>query len=138
MKSRVRGTALTPVSAVHCPSVQGPGQIARHLLSVVVGGAGDVFAHCGRESSEPALRLIRAVRELNEERGFGIRVIAFHTEAERQALFVRAADDAMRLREVDSTGSSTRCSQFSSTRLLSALDALAVHPYAAIKVAELN
>jgi acetyl/propionyl-CoA carboxylase alpha subunit len=105
---------------------------------VVVGDAGDVLAHYGRQSGEPALRLIRAVQELNEERGFGIRVIAFHTEAERQALFVRAADNAARLRDVDSTGSSTRCSQFPSTRLLSALDALAVHPHAAIKVAEFN
>ena len=38
---------------------------------------------------EPAVRLIRAVRELNAEYGYGIRVIALHTEAERRALFVR-------------------------------------------------
>ena len=48
---------------------------------------------------EPAVRLIRAVRELNEEHGFGITVIAFHTEAERQALFVRSADESVVLRE---------------------------------------
>ncbi len=53
---------------------------------------------------EPAMRLIRAVRELNEERGFGIRVIALHTQAERRALFVRAADEAVCLREVAGGG----------------------------------
>jgi acetyl/propionyl-CoA carboxylase alpha subunit/acetyl-CoA carboxylase carboxyltransferase component len=47
---------------------------------------------------EPALRLIRAVRELNEEHGYGIRVLALHTEAERRATFVRAADEAVLLR----------------------------------------
>jgi acetyl/propionyl-CoA carboxylase alpha subunit/acetyl-CoA carboxylase carboxyltransferase component len=44
---------------------------------------------------EPAVRLIRAVRELNAEHGHGIRVIALHTEAERRALFVRSADEAV-------------------------------------------
>ena len=44
---------------------------------------------------EPALRLIRAVRELNAEHGSAIRVIALHTEAERRATFVRAADEAV-------------------------------------------
>ena len=48
---------------------------------------------------EPAMRLIRAVRELNAEHGYGIRVIALHTEAERRATFVRAADEAVVLRE---------------------------------------
>ncbi len=47
---------------------------------------------------EPALRLIRAVRELNEQHGYGIRVIALHTDAERRASFVRAADEAVVLR----------------------------------------
>ena len=47
---------------------------------------------------EPALRLIRAVRELNDEHGHGIRVIAMHTEDERRATFVRAADEAVLLR----------------------------------------
>jgi acetyl/propionyl-CoA carboxylase alpha subunit len=41
---------------------------------------------------EPAVRLIRAVRELNAEHGSATRVIALHTEAERRATFVRAAD----------------------------------------------
>ena len=47
---------------------------------------------------EPAMRLIRAVRELNAEHGYGTRVIALHTEAERRAMFVRAADEAVLLR----------------------------------------
>src|SRR6478735_8751737 len=48
---------------------------------------------------EPAMRLTRAVRELNAEYGYGIRVIALHTESERRATFVRAADEAVVLRE---------------------------------------
>jgi acetyl/propionyl-CoA carboxylase alpha subunit/acetyl-CoA carboxylase carboxyltransferase component len=48
---------------------------------------------------EPALRLIRAVRELNAEHGTRTRVVALHTEAERRATFVRAADQAVLLRE---------------------------------------
>ncbi len=51
---------------------------------------------------EPAVRLIRAVRELNEEHGYGIKVIALHTEAEQRALFVRLADESVCLREVGS------------------------------------
>src|ERR687889_1734787 len=45
------------------------------------------------------MRLIRAVRELNAEHGHGIRVIAMHTEDERHATFVRAADEAVVLRD---------------------------------------
>ncbi|ACV78548.1 ATP-binding protein [Nakamurella multipartita] len=48
---------------------------------------------------EPAVRLIRAVRELNAEFGYGIKVIALHTESERGALFVRLADEGVRIRE---------------------------------------
>ncbi|MDQ3720140.1 MAG: ATP-grasp domain-containing protein, partial [Actinomycetota bacterium] len=44
---------------------------------------------------EAAVRLIRAVRELNLELGWGMRTIAFHTEAERRATFVRQADEAV-------------------------------------------
>jgi acetyl/propionyl-CoA carboxylase alpha subunit len=47
---------------------------------------------------EAAVRLIRAVRELNEERGFRIRTVAMHTEGERSAMFVRQADEAVLLR----------------------------------------
>ena len=48
--------------------------------------------------AEPAVRLIRAVRQLNEERGLGLKVIALHTAAEEHALFVRSADEAVCLR----------------------------------------
>ena len=41
------------------------------------------------------MRLIRAVRELNLEHGWGMRTIALHTEAERRAMFVREADEAV-------------------------------------------
>ncbi|MEK6228998.1 MAG: biotin carboxylase N-terminal domain-containing protein, partial [Actinomycetota bacterium] len=44
---------------------------------------------------EAAVRLIRAVRELNLEHGGGMRSIAFHTEAERRAMFVLEADEAI-------------------------------------------
>ena len=47
---------------------------------------------------EPAMRLTRAVRELNAEHGYGIRVIALHTESERRATFVRAASGRLRTR----------------------------------------
>jgi len=44
------------------------------------------------------MRLIRAVRELNAEHGHGTQIIALHTEAERRAMFVRAADESVMLR----------------------------------------
>src|SRR3954468_11463039 len=50
------------------------------------------------------MRLIRAVRELDAEHGSRTTVIALHTEAERRATFVRAADEAVLLRETG-TGS---------------------------------
>ncbi len=53
---------------------------------------------------ESAMRLTRAVRELNEQRGFGIRVIALHTASERRAPFVRAADEALCLPDVTAEG----------------------------------
>ncbi|SDX32100.1 Acetyl/propionyl-CoA carboxylase, alpha subunit [Geodermatophilus africanus] len=53
---------------------------------------------------EPAMRLIRAVRELDAEHGTRTRVIALHTEAERRATFVRAADEAVLLAD---TGAGT-------------------------------
>ena len=59
---------------------------------------------------EPAMRLIRAVRELNAEHGYGIRVIALHTEAERRATFVRAADEG------SSSGRPARAIPTSTTR----------------------
>ena len=46
---------------------------------------------------EAAMRLINAVRELRVERGEDIRTIALHTAAERTAMFVREADEAVLL-----------------------------------------
>ena len=43
---------------------------------------------------EPAMRLIHAVRELNEVRSEQIRLIALFTEPERNAMVVRHADEA--------------------------------------------
>ncbi len=54
---------------------------------------------------EPALRLIRAVRQLNEEGRHDITVIAMHTESEQRALFVRAADESVCLRDDVPSGS---------------------------------
>jgi acetyl/propionyl-CoA carboxylase alpha subunit/acetyl-CoA carboxylase carboxyltransferase component len=48
---------------------------------------------------EAAVRLIRAVRELNAEHRCGITTIALHTDAERRAMFVRQADEAVTLRK---------------------------------------
>ena len=42
---------------------------------------------------EAAMRAIRAVRELNWERDESITIIAFYTEPERHALFVRQSDE---------------------------------------------
>src|SRR5438093_1140649 len=54
---------------------------------------------------EAAARLLRAVRELNEEKGLGLRTIAFHTAGERRALFVREADEAMQIGAAGAAGS---------------------------------
>src|SRR5688500_4310844 len=45
------------------------------------------------------MRLISAVREMNAEHGSDARVLARHSEAGRRATFVRAADEAVLLRE---------------------------------------
>jgi acetyl/propionyl-CoA carboxylase alpha subunit/acetyl-CoA carboxylase carboxyltransferase component len=44
---------------------------------------------------EPAMRVIHAVRELNQQHPEQIRLIALYTEAERDAMFVREADEAL-------------------------------------------
>ena len=44
---------------------------------------------------EPAMRVINAVRELNRQREEPIRLIALYTEPEREAMFVRRADEAV-------------------------------------------
>ncbi|MFH5212239.1 biotin carboxylase N-terminal domain-containing protein [Antrihabitans sp. NCIMB 15449] len=52
---------------------------------------------------EAAVRLIRAVRELNAEHNYDIATIALHTEAERRAMFVRQADESVTLRSNGTT-----------------------------------
>ncbi len=47
------------------------------------------------DPGEPALRLVRAVRELDAEHGTRTPGLAPHIEAERRATFVRAADEAV-------------------------------------------
>ena len=44
---------------------------------------------------EPAIRVIHAVRELNHGRADSVHLIALHTDTERDALFVRLADEAV-------------------------------------------
>ena len=44
---------------------------------------------------EAAMRLINAVRELRYERRVDLRTIALHVAAERSAMFVREADEAV-------------------------------------------
>ncbi|MDI3329261.1 MAG: carboxyl transferase domain-containing protein [Micrococcus sp.] len=51
---------------------------------------------------EAAVRLIRAVKEVNAQFGHGIRTVAMYTEAERRAMFVRQADEAVALRRTGS------------------------------------
>jgi acetyl/propionyl-CoA carboxylase alpha subunit len=46
---------------------------------------------------EPAMRLIRAVRELRQAGGPAYRTIALYTDPDERALFVREADEAVRL-----------------------------------------
>ena len=44
---------------------------------------------------EAAIRLIQAIRELNRERQLSLSTVALFTESDRQAMFVREADDAV-------------------------------------------
>src|ERR1700758_4136042 len=44
---------------------------------------------------EAAMRFIHAAREFNQEYGTSLRTIAFYTEPERHAMFVREADEAV-------------------------------------------
>ena len=46
---------------------------------------------------EPAMRLLHAVRELNQERGCHIQTIALYTDPDRHAMFVREADERIYL-----------------------------------------
>jgi acetyl/propionyl-CoA carboxylase alpha subunit/acetyl-CoA carboxylase carboxyltransferase component len=69
---------------------------------------------------EPAMRLIRAVRELNLERGEEVRTLALYTEADRGALFTREADAALCLgpamfldpKDLDASGAPRRKSSY--------------------------
>ncbi len=56
---------------------------------------------------EPAIRLIRAARDLNEERAAGLVTIALYTEPDRRSLFVREADEAFCLGPALANGKST-------------------------------
>ncbi|MDH3687674.1 MAG: hypothetical protein OEP95_15690, partial [Myxococcales bacterium] len=46
---------------------------------------------------EAAMRFVRALQELNDERSAGLVSIALHTDPESRALFVREADEAVNL-----------------------------------------
>ena len=46
---------------------------------------------------EPAMRFIRAAREFSYEQGIPLRTIALFTEPDRDAMFVREADEAFSL-----------------------------------------
>ena len=50
---------------------------------------------------EAAMRLIRAARELEIERGSPLTTIAMYTDAERNSMFVREADEAVRIASAD-------------------------------------
>jgi acetyl/propionyl-CoA carboxylase alpha subunit len=50
---------------------------------------------------EPAMRLINAVREWNAEGRRALRIIAVHTVADRRAMFVREADEAVLIGPAD-------------------------------------
>ena len=53
------------------------------------------------------MRLINAVRELRHERQTDIRAIALHTPAERAAMFVREADEAVCLEDTGASGAAS-------------------------------
>ena len=53
---------------------------------------------------EPAMRLINAVREWNAEGRRALRVIALYTAADRRAMFVREADEAVLIGPADPVG----------------------------------
>jgi acetyl/propionyl-CoA carboxylase alpha subunit len=46
---------------------------------------------------EPAMRLIHAVREFSQEHRADLQTIALYTDADRRAMFVREADEAVYL-----------------------------------------
>ncbi len=73
---------------------------------------------------EAAMRLIHAVREWNQETGERLRTIALHTDADRDGLFVREADEAVSLGPayfLDSRDGRRKSSYLDYTRLEDAL-----------------
>src|SRR6478752_2098326 len=75
------GNRRAPTGAVGATVVTGVEGAA--LLVEVDGGARGMFSRIAViNRGEPAVRLIRAVRELNAEFGYDIKVIALHTQAE--------------------------------------------------------
>ena len=75
---------------------------------------------------EAAMRFIHAVREFNHERNTSLRTIAFFTEPDRNAMFVREADEAVCLgapRNVDPTTQKTKSSYVDYEQLARALGA---------------
>ena len=62
---------------------------------------------------EAAMRFIHAVREFNQERGTSLRTIAFYTEPDRNAMFVREADEAVCLGAAHTIDPSTQQSKSS-------------------------
>ena len=70
------------------------------------------------------MRVVHAVRELNQQRVDPIRLIAVFTEAERDAMFVRHADEAVCLQtddqKADGAGRSGYLDHAALTRALTA------------------
>ena len=71
-------SAQTRSPATEAPMVQ------REFSRLAIAGRG-----------EPAMRVVHAVRELNHGRSDPVHLIALHTEAERDAQFVRHADESV-------------------------------------------
>jgi acetyl/propionyl-CoA carboxylase alpha subunit len=73
---------------------------------------------------EAAMRFIHAAREFNQERGSDLRTIALYTEPDRDALFVREADEAYLLgpaHVMDVSTHQPKCSYVDYQRLTRAL-----------------
>lgn len=60
---------------------------------------------------EPAMRVIHAVRELNHGRADPVQLVALHTAAERDATFVRQADEAVCLTDHEGLERALRASR---------------------------
>ena len=78
--------------------------------------AAPVFRLAIVNRGEPAMRVIHAVRELNAQRDEPIRVIALYTEPERDAMFVRHADEALLPRPATATASTSTTQRYLDAR----------------------